>query len=87
MKQYQKLFELEGVKLSFTEDALAAIAQKAFDRKSGARGLRAIIENAMLDIMYHVPFLDGIIECTITDKVIDEGADPLLTFSEEKKSA
>jgi len=49
--------------------------------------LRAIIENAMLDIMYQVPFLDGIVECTITDKVINEGADPLLTFSEEKKSA
>ena len=87
VKQYQKLFDLEGVKLNFTEEALLSIATKAFERKSGARGLRAIIENAMLDIMYHVPFLEHITECTITDKVIDEGAEPLLTFSEEKKSA
>ena len=87
VKQYQKLFDLEGVKLNFTEEALLSIATKAFERKSGARGLRAIIENAMLDIMYHVPFLENITECTITDKVIDEGAEPLLTFSEEKKSA
>ena len=84
VKQYQKLFELEGVKLNFTDEALLAIAQKAADRKSGARGLRAIIENAMLDIMYHVPFLDNISECTITEQVITEGAEPLLTFSEER---
>jgi ATP-dependent Clp protease ATP-binding subunit ClpX len=87
VRQYQKLFELEGVKLNFTDEALLAIAQKAGDRKSGARGLRAIIENSMLDIMYHVPFLDGITECTITEEVITQGAEPLLTFSEEKKTA
>jgi ATP-dependent Clp protease ATP-binding subunit ClpX len=87
VRQYQKLFELEGVKLNFTDEALLAIAQKAAERKSGARGLRAIIENSMLDIMYHVPFLDGITECTITEEVITQGAEPLLVFSEEKKTA
>lgn len=86
-KQYQKLFALEGVELKFTDEALRAIAKKAISRKTGARGLRAITEEAMLDIMYHVPFLDGLQSCTITDGVINDGADPILAFDAEKKSA
>ena len=60
MKQYQKLFEIEKVKLSFTKEALRAIAREAMRRSSGARGLRAIMEDAMLDIMYDVPYREGV---------------------------
>src|SRR5207253_1112290 len=70
VKQYQKLFEMERVKLSFTKEALRAIAHEAMRRKAGARGLRAIMENAMLDIQYDVPYRDGIKECKITEGVI-----------------
>src|SRR5208282_4334745 len=66
VKQYQRLFELEKVKLSFTKEALRAIAHEAMQRNAGARGLRAIIESAMLDIMYEVPFKEGVKECKIT---------------------
>ena len=60
MKQYQKLFEMEKVKLTFTKEALRAIAREAMRRNSGARGLRAIMEDAMLDIMYDVPYREGV---------------------------
>jgi ATP-dependent Clp protease ATP-binding subunit ClpX len=86
VKQYQKLFAMEGVKLSFTDGALRATAREAIKRKSGARGLRSILEGCMLDIMYEVPYLDGIQECLVTEEVITEGAEPLLTF-EKKQSA
>ena len=86
VKQYQKLFALEGVKLTFSEGALRVAAREAIKRKSGARGLRAIFENAMLDIMYEVPYLDGVTECHITEDVILNGGVPLLTF-EKKQSA
>jgi ATP-dependent Clp protease ATP-binding subunit ClpX len=86
-KQYQKLFELEKVKLSFTREALRTVAKEALRRHSGARGLRAIMEDAMLDIMYDVPFREGIKECRITDEVILKKEGPQLTFEKEKKSA
>ena len=86
IKQYQKLFAMEGVKLSFTEGAMRASAREAIKRKSGARGLRAILENAMLDVMYEVPYLDGVTECLITEEVITKSAAPVLTF-EKKQSA
>ncbi len=86
-KQYQRLFDLEKVKLSFTKEALRAIAREAMRRNAGARGLRSIMENAMLDIMYDVPFRDGVKECKITDGVILRGEDPVLTFEREKKTA
>lgn len=86
VKQYQKLFSIEGVKLSFTEGALKAAAKEAIKRKAGARGLRAILEGAMLDIMYEVPYLDGIVECVVTEDVITKAAPPQLTF-EKKQSA
>ncbi len=87
VKQYQKLFDLEKVKLSFTKDALRAIAREAMRRHAGARGLRSIMENAMLDIMYEVPYREGVKECKITDGVILRGEDPILSFEREKKSA
>ena len=86
VRQYQKLFGLERVQLAFEEEAVAEVAQIAIDNGSGARGLRAILENAMLDIMYEVPFLEGLQECRITREVIVEGAAPELSF-EQKKSA
>ncbi len=87
VKQYQKLFELEKVKLSFTRESLRATAREAMRRKSGARGLRAILENAMLDIMYDVPYREGVKECKITDGVILNHEPPLLSFEKEKKLA
>jgi ATP-dependent Clp protease ATP-binding subunit ClpX len=86
VKQYQKLFSIEGVKLTFTDGALRVAAREAIKRKAGARGLRAILEGAMLDIMYEVPYLDGISECLITEDVIMKHAAPTLTF-EKKQSA
>ena len=86
VKQYQKLFSIEGVKLSFTEGALRVAAKEAIKRKAGARGLRAILEAAMLDVMYEVPYLDGITECVINEDVITKQAPPVLTF-EKKQSA
>jgi ATP-dependent Clp protease ATP-binding subunit ClpX len=86
-KQYQKLFEIEKVKLSFSKESLRAIAKEAMRRHSGARGLRAIMEDAMLDIMYDVPFREGIKECRITDAVITKREVPQLVFEKEKKTA
>jgi len=86
-KQYQKLFEMEKVKLSFTKESLRAVAKEALRRHSGARGLRAIMEDAMLEIMYDVPFREGVKECRITDGVILKKEPPQITFEKEKKSA
>lgn len=80
IKQYQKLLQLEGCKLRFTDDALVAIAKKAIMRKTGARGLRAILEDVMLNVMYDVPSQPGIRECIISDEVINGTAEPLLIF-------
>jgi len=80
IKQYQKLLSLEGCKLRFTEGALIAIAKKAITRKTGARGLRAILEDVMLNVMYDIPSQAGIRECIISDEVISEGAEPLLIY-------
>jgi len=87
VKQYQKLFDLEKVKLTFTRESLRAIAKEAMRRHAGARGLRSIMENAMLDIMYEVPYREGVKECKITDGVILRGEAPILSFEREKKSA
>lgn len=86
-KQYQKLFEMEKVKLTFSKDALRAVAKEALRRHSGARGLRAIMEDSMLEIMYDVPFREGVKECRITEGVILKKEMPLVTFEKEKKSA
>ncbi|MBE6583584.1 MAG: ATP-dependent Clp protease ATP-binding subunit ClpX [Ruminococcaceae bacterium] len=78
LKQYMKLFSYDGVRLSFTDDALAAIAQLATERKTGARGLRSIIEGFMTDIMYDIPSRDDVEEVIITKECVTEGADPEL---------
>lgn len=87
-KQYQKLFSYEGVDLKFTEEAVKAIAQQALKRKTGARGLRGVIETSMLDIMYDVPSKANVKEVVIDDKVINEGALPkmVLKTDEEMKA-
>jgi len=77
VKQYQKMFDLEGVNLTFTEDSLAAIAEAAIDRGIGARGLRAIMEDFMLEIMYRLPSETNIEECVVTRKVVEQREDPL----------
>jgi ATP-dependent Clp protease ATP-binding subunit ClpX len=87
VKQYQKLFEFEDVRLRFTEGALRAVARKALGQKSGARGLRAILEAAMLDMMYELPSRDDVEECVVNEEVIEQGSDPLLVFKREAESA
>ena len=85
IKQYKKLFELENVKLRFTDEVLVAIAKDAIKRKSGARGLRAILETAMLDVMYDIPSIPEISECVINEEVVTKGESPLLLFENEAK--
>jgi ATP-dependent Clp protease ATP-binding subunit ClpX len=84
VKQYAKLFSLEGVTLTFTDDALEAVAEEALRRQGGARSLRTILEECMLDIMYEVPYLPGIQECVITREVVTAKAPPKLRFAEKK---
>ena len=87
-KQYKKLFELDGVELEFDKDALYAIAEEAMERRTGARGLRSIIEKATLDLMYEIPSDDRVAKCVITKEVITDGAQPEITYSDnpaEKK--
>jgi len=86
-KQYQKLFEMEKVKLTFTKEALRAIAREALRRHSGARGLRAIMEDSMLDVMYDIPFREGVKECRITEGVVLKKEAPQVVYEKEKKSA
>ncbi len=85
-KQYQRLFDLEGVKLRFTEDALRAIAEEAYRRKSGARGLRAIVEETMLDVMYEIPSMTGVQECVVTRDVVKNKERPELIRDTQKAS-
>ncbi|TKB10249.1 ATP-dependent Clp protease ATP-binding subunit ClpX [Desulforhopalus sp. IMCC35007] len=79
-KQYQKLFEFDGVNLRFTEGALLAIAKKALSRKSGARGLRSVMEAAMLEVMYDLPSKENVQECVISEQVINEGDYPVILY-------
>ncbi|HEX6273018.1 MAG TPA: ATP-dependent Clp protease ATP-binding subunit ClpX [Polyangiaceae bacterium] len=83
VKQFQKLFEMDGVKLKFAKGALQAIAKKALARESGARGLRAIMEEAMLDVMYEVPSKQGIKEVVVNDDAILTGDPPLIVYHKE----
>ena len=86
VKQYQKLFQMENVKLTFTEEALQEVAKEAYTRESGARGLRAILEDIMLDVMYELPNMDGVIECIVNEKTILNGESPRLVFEEKVAS-
>jgi ATP-dependent Clp protease ATP-binding subunit ClpX len=82
-----KLFELEGISLRFTDEALLAAAKKAMQRKSGARGLRSVMENAMLDVMYELPSDEQAAECVISEEVISEGKYPEVIRSDERRKA
>ncbi len=85
IKQYQKLFELDGINLEFTDDALSKIAREAMKRNTGARGLRAIIEDIMLEVMYDIPSREDIAKCTITADVVDKKEPPILVTVDRKK--
>ncbi len=88
IKQYQKLFSFEGVDLRFTDEAIKAIAQEALKRKTGARGLRGVIESAMLDVMFDVPGMKNVKEVIVDDKVIRESSQPkLVYYSDEEMKA
>jgi ATP-dependent Clp protease ATP-binding subunit ClpX len=84
VKQYKKLFELDGVRLKFEDDALDAIADKALDRKTGARGLRSIIEEVMMDLMYRVPSDDTITECIITKASVEGDNEPVIVYNTDE---
>jgi ATP-dependent Clp protease ATP-binding subunit ClpX len=87
VKQYQKLFEFENVRLRFSEGSLRAIARQAHARKSGARGLRSILETVMLELMYDIPSRDDVEEVVISEEVIEQGAQPLLALKREPAKA
>ncbi len=84
IKQYQKLFDLDGVRLTFEEEAVKAIADKAYERKTGARGLRSIMEDVLMDTMYQIPSDESIDECLITRETVEEESEPL-TFSKNDR--
>jgi ATP-dependent Clp protease ATP-binding subunit ClpX len=87
-KQYSKLFEMEGVEINFREDALRAVAQKAMERKTGARGLRSILEGVLLDVMYDIPSEDSVAKVVVDENVITGKSEPMLIYEtpEKKKS-
>lgn len=85
VKQYQKLFDLDGVALEFSETALSSIADEAIKRNTGARGLRAILEENLINVMYDLPSKDGIEKCVITKEVITQKEDPILVTAEKRK--
>jgi ATP-dependent Clp protease ATP-binding subunit ClpX len=87
VKQYQKLFEMDDVRLKFTKPALRAVAKRALERSSGARGLRAILEDAMLDIMYEIPSKKGVKEVLVSDDVINKKEAPVIVYMEEAQPA
>ncbi len=86
VKQYQRLFEMEGVKLTLADEALKSIARKAIDRKTGARGLRSIMETILLDTMYDLPGMDGVEEVVISREVVEGDAKPLLIYADRDAS-
>ena len=87
IKQFKKLFEIEGVNLRFTDSAIAAIAKESSKRKSGARGLRSILENCMLDIMFEIPSIENVKECVIGEDVVLNKEAPILLYEQTKKQA
>jgi len=87
LKQFQKLFEMESVNLRLTDSALSAVAAEAVKRKAGARGLRAILETCMLDIMYEIPSKENVKECVIGEDVVLNKEEPILLYEQTKKQA
>jgi ATP-dependent Clp protease ATP-binding subunit ClpX len=87
VKQYQRLFEIEGANLSFTDDALTAIAKRAIERKTGARGLRSIMEDILLETMFDLPSMTHVDKVVVNEEAAQKGAKPLLLFADGKKEA
>jgi ATP-dependent Clp protease ATP-binding subunit ClpX len=87
IKQYKKLFELENVTLKFTDGALRSVAKLSMERKSGARGLRSILENTMLEVMYDIPSQRDIKECVISEEVVVNKAEPILLYDAKSETA
>jgi ATP-dependent Clp protease ATP-binding subunit ClpX len=87
IKQYQHLFEMEGADLEFRDDSLSAIAKKSMERKTGARGLRTIVENVLLDTMYELPSNDKISKVVIDENVILGKSEPILVYETEQNRA
>jgi len=87
IKQYEQMFKFDEVKLTFTNSALKAVAKKALSRKTGARGLRSILEESMMDVMYSIPSEEGVKECIINEDVITDGAKPILMYENKKETA
>ncbi|MEQ9259009.1 MAG: ATP-dependent Clp protease ATP-binding subunit ClpX [Roseovarius sp.] len=85
VKQYQRLFELEDAKLSFTDDALKAIAKRAIARKTGARGLRSILEDILLDTMFELPGMENVEEVVVNEEAVTSDAAPLMIYADQKK--
>ena len=85
VKQYQKLFKFEGVELEFRDDALRAVARRAMERKTGARGLRSILEHALLEIMFDLPSTENVEKVVVEANVITEGARPLIIYSDDEE--
>ena len=83
-KQYRKLMEMDGVKLSFEDEALRLIAKEALKRKTGARGLRSILEKVMRNVMYDIPSAEDVSSCMVTKEAVAEGTDPVLTIEKKK---
>ena len=82
MKQYQRLFDIEETALTFTEDALKAIARRAIERKTGARGLRSIMEEILLDTMFELPSLESVSEVVVNEEAVGPDATPLMIHAE-----
>ena len=87
VKQYVYMFEMEGVKLTFTDEALRAIAKKAIERKTGARGLRAIMEDNLLELMYDIPDKKDVAEIIIDEHVINDGKEPKFILKKKEDKA
>ena len=87
VKQYQRMFEMETVDLTLAEEALSAIARKAIDRKTGARGLRSIMESILLDTMFDLPSLEGVEEVVISREVVEGSARPLYIYADRSDRA
>jgi ATP-dependent Clp protease ATP-binding subunit ClpX len=87
VKQYQRLFELEDVELTFTDDSLKAIAKRAIARKTGARGLRSIMEDILLDTMFELPGLDDVVEVVVNDEAVNGQSKPLMIYSDRKEES
>ena len=87
VKQYQRLFELEDTELSFTDDALQAIAKRAIERKTGARGLRSILEDILLDTMFELPSMNSVTKVVVNEEAVTADAGPLMIHADEKEEA